>query len=68
MNNEQIAILEKLFTEFFEANLNEDIEYIETHVFDVINSLGGLNGLVARLIKDTEFDFYTQKHLTNKYL
>ena len=68
MNSQQEAILEKHFTEFFEANLNEDVEYLETHIFDVINEIGGLNNLVARLIKDTEFDFYTQKHLNNKYL
>jgi hypothetical protein len=68
MDSQQEAILEKHFTEFFEANLNEDVEYLETHIFDVINEIGGLNNLVERLIKDTEFDFYTQKHLNNKYL
>jgi hypothetical protein len=68
MDSQQEAILEKHFTEFFEANLNEDVEYLETHIFDVINEIGGLNNLVVRLIKDTEFDFYTQKHLINKYL
>jgi hypothetical protein len=68
MNSQQEAILEKHFTEFFEANISEDVDYLEKHIFDVINELGGLNNLVERLIKDTEFDFYTQKHLNNKYL
>jgi hypothetical protein len=68
MNSQQDAILEKHFTEFFELSLNEDLYYIEQHIFDVINEIGGLNNLVERLIKDTEFDFYTQKHLNNKYL
>ena len=68
MNSQQEAILEKHFTEFFELSLNEDLYYIEQHIFDVINEIGGLNNLVERLIKDTEFDFYTQKHLNNKYL
>jgi|Laugrespbdmm15dd_1035085.scaffolds.fasta_scaffold00824_7 hypothetical protein len=68
MNLQQEAILEKHFTEFFEANLNEEVYYIEQHIFDVINELGGLNNLVEKLINDTEWDYYTDRHLRMKYL
>ena len=61
-------ILRKHFTDLFEDSLDEDVDYIRKRIFDVIMSLGGLNGLVGELITDTEWDKYTLKSLQEEYL
>lgn len=61
-------ILRKHFTDLFEDNLDEDVDYLCVKIFDVIQDLGGLNGLVRELILDTEWDFNTIHYLKFKYL
>lgn len=61
-------ILRKHFTDLFEDNINEDVDYLCVRIFDVIEDLGGLNGLVKELILDTEWDFNTDHYLKSKYL
>ena len=61
-------ILREHFTNLFEDNLDEDVDYIRKRIFDVIMSLGGLNALVSQLINDTEWDKHTLKSLQEEYL
>lgn len=61
-------ILRNHFTNIFEDNLDEDIDYLCVRIFDVIQELGGLNGLVGELINNTEWDYHTEKFLKDKYL
>ena len=61
-------ILRKHFTDLFEDSLDCDVDYIRIRIFDVIMSLGGLNGLVSELITDTEWDFHTLRSLNEEYL
>ena len=60
--------LREHFTNLFEDNLDEDVDYIRKRIFDVIMSLGGLNGLVSELINSTEWDKYTFIGLKEEYL
>ena len=68
MELQEIQILRKHFTDVFEDNINEDVDYLCVKIFDVIQELGGLNGLVFELINDTEWDFNTGHYLIYKYL
>ena len=68
MELQEIQILRKHFIELFEDNINEDVDYLCVKIFDVIQELGGLNGLVTGLILDTEWDFNTNHYLRTKYL
>ena len=68
MELQEIQILRKHFIELFEDNINEDVDYLCVKIFDVIQELGGLNGLVTGLILDTEWDFNTDHYLKSKYL
>ena len=61
-------ILRKHFIDVFEDNINEDVDYLCVRIFDVIQDLGGLNGLVKELILDTEWDFNANHYLKSKYL
>ena len=61
-------ILRKHFIDVFEDNINEDVDYLCVRIFDVIQDLGGLNGLVKELILDTEWDFNSNHYLKSKYL
>lgn len=61
-------ILRNHFTNIFEDNIDEDIDYLCIRIFDVIQELGGLNGLVGELINSTEWDYHTEKFLKDKYL
>ena len=61
-------ILRKHFTDLFEDNINEDVDYLCVKIFDVIQDLGGLDGLVKELILDTEWDLNTDHYLKSKYL
>ena len=68
MELQEIQILRKHFIDVFEDNINEDVDYICVKIFDVIQALGGLNGLLFELITDTEWDFNTDHYLKSKYL
>jgi len=68
MELQEITILRKHFIDVFEDNINEDVDYLCVKIFDVIEDLGGLNGLVKELILDTEWDFNTNYYLKSKYL
>ena len=68
MELQEITILRKHFIDLFEDNINEDVYYLCVRIFDVIQDLGGLNGLVRELILDTEWDFNTNHYLKSKYL
>ena len=68
MELQEIQILRKHFIELFEDNINEDVDYLCVKIFDVIQDLGGLNGLVTGLILNTEWDFNTNHYLRTKYL
>ena len=61
-------ILREHFIGLFEDSLDEDVDYIRKRIFDVIMSLGGLNGLVGELINSTEWDKYTLRSLKEEYL
>ncbi len=61
-------ILREHFTNLFEDSLDEDVDYVRIRIFDVIMSLGGLNGLVGELINSVEWDKYTLKGLREEYL
>ena len=61
-------ILREHFTNLFEDSLDEDVDYIRIRIFDVIMSLGGLNGLVGELINSTEWDKHTLRSLKEEYL
>jgi len=68
MELQEIQILRKHFIDVFEDNINEDVGYICVKIFNVIQDLGGLNGLVGDLINDTEWDFNTDRYLKSRYL
>ena len=68
MELQEIQILRKHFIDLFEDSLDEDVDYIRIRIFDVIMSLGGLNGLVGELITDTEWAFHTLRSLKEEYL
>ena len=61
-------ILREHFIGLFEDSLDEDVDYIRIRIFDVIMSLGGLNGLVGELINSTEWDKHTLRSLKEEYL
>jgi hypothetical protein len=61
-------ILREHFINLFEDSLDEDVDYVRIRIFDVIMSLGGLNGLLSELINDTEWDKHTLKGLREEYL
>jgi len=68
MELQEIQILRKHFIDVFEDNINEDVDYLCVKIFDVIEELGGLDGLLNELITDTEWDFNTNYYLKSKYL
>ena len=61
-------ILREHFIGLFEDSLDEDVDYVRIRIFDVIMSLGGLNGLVGELINSTEWDKHTLRSLKEEYL
>jgi len=68
MELQEIQILRKHFIDVFEDNINEDVDYLCVKIFDVIQKLGGLDGLLNELITDTQWDCYTYNYLLFKYL
>jgi hypothetical protein len=68
MELQEIQILRKHFIDVFEDNINEDVDYLCVRIFDVIQDLGGLNGLVKELILDTEWDFNSNHYLKDNYI